>query len=316
MLYETKGPANIDSLLATTTNHWIQNSLEPNTFNLTPFLAKMYEKAKRVDGGASIITPILYEDNSTGTWYSGYDTLQTIPQEGMTSSQAHWKNYAVSITISGDELRKNSGRDKVIGLLEGKTMQAEMTLKQDMTSALFASSTSADHVECLTTMIDATSSIQDINSTSYSWWQSTSTTGGSFAGQGLSDMRTTYTTLNKLAPEGTPDIIVTTDTVYNYYEGSLTPQTRYTPGGTYESSPDALKFKGATVFYDSGCNSGVMYMFPSKHLYLVINSNGDHKTTEYVKPANQDAKTAQIIVMLQLVTNARRKLGKIISITA
>jgi hypothetical protein len=165
-------------------------------------------------------------------------------------------------------------------------------------------------------MIDATSNIQDINSTTYSWWQASSTTSGSFAAQGLSDMRTVYSTINKLAPEGVADIIVTTDTVYNYFEGALTPMTRYQPGGTFEASPDALKFKGATVFYDAACNSGVMYFIPSKHLFLVINSNGDHKQTEYVKPSNQDAKVAQIILMTQLVTNARRKLAKMISISA
>jgi hypothetical protein len=68
--------------------------------------------------------------------------------------------------------------------------------------------------------------------------------------------------------------------------------------------------------YDANCTSGALYMFPSKNLYLVLNSNADYKKTEFVKPSDQDALVAQIIVMGQLVTNNRRKLGKLTGITA
>jgi hypothetical protein len=111
-------------------------------------------------------------------------------------------------------------------------------------------------------------------------------------------------------------MIVTTDTVYNYYEGTLTPQQRYTSSDkSGNASFETLMFKRAKVFYDAQATSGVMYMFPSKNLYMAINSNADYKSTPFVKPYNQDAKTAQIILMTQLVTNARRKLGKLTGIT-
>jgi len=276
----------------------------------------MYQKAKRLDGGASILVPLMIDENTTATWYSGYDTLDTTPMEGFTNSQAKWKNMAVSISISGEEGRQNSGRDKMINMLEAKQTQATLSAKKQLTAGLFASSTLSKYVEALPVMIDATSSIQDINSTTYSYWQADADTGGSFAAQGLSDMRTLWINIAMRSPGTTPDIICTTSDVYNYYEGSLQPQVRYSSMGTAEGSFEKLRFKSADVFYESQCTSGVMYMFPSQNLFLVLNSNADYKKTEFVKPYNQDARVAQIIIMCQLVTNARRKLGKISSITA
>lgn len=312
----TYGPDNVGTLLTTTLSNYIESKLIDNFFNQTPFLKAMRGKAKMTNGGASILVPLLIDENSTAQWYSQYDTLDTTPQNGMTTAQAKWKNLATSIAISGEEERQNSGQERLINLLEGKTQQAMLTMKRSLTSALFASSTLSKYVESMVTMVDATSTIQDINSTNNSWWQATATTGGSFAGQGLSDMRTNWTTIEKLTPSTMIDMIVTTDTVYNYYEGALTPQTRYTQGGNFDGSPTGLKFKTANVFFDSQCNSGVMYMFPSENLFFVINSNADMKKTEFVKPTNQDARVAQVIIMMQLVTNARRKLSKISSISA
>lgn len=314
--YLSYGPDNIDELLTSTASHWIQTELEDQVFNQTPFLKKMYEKKKTANGGASLLIPLLTDSNSTATWYSGYDPLDTTPQSGMTTAQAKWKNLAGSISISGEETRQNSGKEAIFNLLDAKTSQCELTLKKQITAAFFAASTPTKQMNSLATMIDATSTIHEINSTSNSFWQATSTASGSFASQGLTDLRTLWTGLDKVTPEGSPDVMVTTDTIYNFYEGSLVPQIRYTAFDKGNNTFESLRFKTCDVFYDSQCTSGVIYMFPTKNLFLVLNSNADFKKTEFVKPTNQDAKVAQIITMLELVTNARRKLGKLTSITA
>ncbi len=59
-----------------------------------------------------------------------------------------------------------------------------------------------------------------------------------------------------------------------------------------------------------------MYFLNSDVMELRIDSDTDFKMTEWVKPANQTAKVAQIIMACELATNNRRRLGKITSITA
>jgi len=312
----TYGDDNVDELLATTLSTWVSENLEDEVFGVMPLYKKLYGKAKSKDGGASLLLPVMYAKNDTAQSYSGYDVLNTTPQDGFTNTQATWKSMAVSVSIDGDTLRKNSGKEKVIAILDAKTKQAIESLRDLVSSNLFKAAPGAKDMRSLPILIDATSTIQDVNSTNASWWQATVTTGGSFVTQGLDDMRTTNDTVDEYNPQSIVDIIVTTKAVKNYYEGSLTPGIRYTPRGEGDPTFKGLMFRGAEVFSDPNATSGVMYMFSTDDLYMILNSNGDFKSTEFVKPANQDAKTAQIILMGEMVTRARRKLSKISSITA
>lgn len=312
----TYGNDNIDQLLTTTLSTWAQENLEDQVFNAMPVYKKMYAKAKTVNGGASSLIPVMYAKNDTAQSYAGYDTLDTTPQDGFTLTQAKMKNLAVSVSISGEQLRQNAGQAQVISLLDSKTSQSMDSLRDLASTQLFAAAPGSKDLTSLVTMIDATSTIQDVNSTNNSWWQATVTVGGSFALQGLNDMRTTMNTVDEYNPNSTLDTIVTTKTIKNYYESSLTPNIRYTPAGTGNPGFSGLIFRGAEIMSDPNATSGVIYMFSTDDLYLLINSNGQFKTTEFVKPANQDAKTAQIILMCELVTRARRKLAKITTVSA
>jgi hypothetical protein len=312
----TWGDPNTDTLLATTTSAWLATEAVDQFFNQTAFLSEMNKHKKMQDGGASILVPLMTDENSTATNYENYDILDVTPQEGFVNTQAQWKNTAVSVSISGPEGRQNSGRNKMISMLESKLQQAALSMSRKMTADLFASATVSKGPTTIVEMIDATSTIQDINSTNFSYWQGDVNASGSFAAQGLSDMRTLWTDISQRTPSTLPDMLPTTSTIYNYYEGSLQPQTRYSPGGQLEGSFESLKFKTANIFYDSQATSGVLYMFPSQNLFLVVNSHADMKRTEFVKPSNQDAKTAQILMMYQFVTNSRRKCGKLTGITA
>lgn len=314
--YFTYGNDNVNQLLTTTLSTTIAQTPVDQVFKKKPFLEKMMKKAVRKDGGASILIPVMYAKNNTAQSYSGYDTLDTTPQDGFTSTQAKWKNVAVSIAISGEEERQNSGASKIVSLLDIKRSQAEESLKDLVVTQMFAAATGSKDIQGIPTLIDATSTIQDVNSTNNSWWQATVTSSGSFATQGLSDMRTTESTLSEFKPSSMLDIGLTTKTILNYYEAALFPGTRYTPASTVDGSFTGLQFRGLTLFSDPEATSGVIYMFSTDDLFFVINSNADFTATPFVKPAAQDARVAQIIFMAQLVSRARRKTGKITGIFA
>jgi len=314
--YLSYGPSNVGDLLATTLSKWASENLEDQIFNAMPLYKKMYAKAKKQNGGATILLPVMYEKNNTVGWYSKYDSLDTTPQNGFTLTQGKWKNLSGSVSISGDDLAKNSGEAQIISLLDSYTMQAMESMRDEVSTSLFRTAPGSTQMTSLVTMIDATSTIQEVNSTNNSWWQSTVTSGGSFAAQGLDDMRTTRDTVEEYNPVSTIDTIVTTKAIKNYYEASLTPNIRYTPGGDGKPTFSSLMFGNAEIFSDPSATSGVIYMFSTDDLSLYINTNGEYRTTEFVKPSNQDAKVAQIILRVELLTRARRKLAKISSVTA
>ncbi len=314
------GPAGgVGALITTTQENRDIKELQDAVFNrltLFDFLSKK-NKVRR-GGGTSIIVPIRSSANSTAASYSNYQPIDTTPQDNETAAQFLYKQYAASISLSGKEERiQNKGKYEVIDLVRTKIEDAEMSLRSTINTALFASSPASQDVGSLVTSIDATSSIGQINSTTYSFWQSTNTTSGSFSAQGLADMRTLWSTLEQRMPISAPDLLLTTTTIRDYYEASLTPQQRFAPSdNTGNGSFEKLKFKSAIVDVDAQCTSGVMYFLNSDVMELVIDPDTDFKMTEWVKPANQDARVAQYLVGLELVIKNRRKLGKLNTITA
>jgi hypothetical protein len=66
-----------------------RKQLADNIFNSIPFYWWIQNKGAKelVDGGESIVVPLLYAVNSTVAAYSGYELINTTPQEGITSAK-------------------------------------------------------------------------------------------------------------------------------------------------------------------------------------------------------------------------------------
>lgn len=309
------GPANVTTLLTTTLENR-RKGIQDAIFNDLATIKFLKDRGQVIlDGGASIVTSLMYGKNTTAQFYSGYDQLNITPQEGFTQSQYQWKEAAVSVSVSNrEESVQNSGPSAVENLVNQKIKQATISLKDVINTALYAASPGTKDLGSLVTTVDATSSIGEINSTTYSWWQSDVNASGSFAGRGRADMLALYNAL--LVAGDAPDFIVTSPTVHAYYEGSLIPQLRYTSNESGDNSFNALKFKGLPVLMDVAATAGVMYFLNSKNLQLHVSSQNNMKMTEWVKPANQTSKVAQLIMACELVSNNRRRLGKLTGITA
>lgn len=315
----TFGPANVTTLLTTTMENRDIKDIQDGVFNDLVLIKHLQDKnSVRRAGGTSVVVPLRSSKNTTAGFYDGFQTIDVTPQDELTAAQFKWKQAAVSISVSGREERiQNAGQYAVLDLVQSKIEGAQTSLKDKINTALFASTPASTDIGSLVTSIDATSSIGDVNSTTYSFWQSTSTASGSFAGQGLSDMRTLWSTLEVRAPAAPTDLLLTTTSIYNFYEAALQSQQRYMPADkTGNASFDSLMFRSAPMRYDAACNSGVMYFLNSKVMELVIHSGTDFIMRDWVPSINQDAKTALFMVGLEMVIKNRRKLGKLTAITA
>src|SRR5689334_19821434 len=118
-----------DALLSTTLRNY-QTNLQDNITTRNKFLAWMDSKrrTRKIGGGHQISIPLMHQQNGTADIYSGYGQLDTTPQDGITTAFYDWSQLAVSITISRKEKRQNSGKSKILDLLQSKTMQAEVSL--------------------------------------------------------------------------------------------------------------------------------------------------------------------------------------------
>lgn len=314
----TWGPANVDSLLATTLSVFTDKELNDNIFKGIPTWSYLNEKNRVTkNGGASLLVRLLYQKNSTAAFFSGYDIIDTTPQEGLTAAQFKWGRAAASISISGQEQDANSGEAEVSDLLQDKVSQALQSLTDLMAIQLYAAANNSKAVSNLPLFVDTTSTIGDINSSTNSWWQSTVLASGSMAARGRSDMTNVYNTISIQGRKATPpDFGVTTQTVYEAYEALLAPAVRFSDTKMGDLGFTNLKFKNITLMFDPNVASGEMYFLNSDALKLVVHSKRNFARTPMVKPANQDALTGQIIWQGQLTTNNRRKLGKFTGMTA
>jgi len=78
---------NYDALLTTTLFNY-RKQLFDNIFKDSAFLAALRrgDGVMMMDGGERIAVPLMFEGNATVKSYSGYDVLDTTPQDGMTTA--------------------------------------------------------------------------------------------------------------------------------------------------------------------------------------------------------------------------------------
>ena len=118
--------ANFDELLSTTLANY-RNQLTDNVFTARPLTYMLMEKGRirMLNGGTKIVEPLIYGQNNTVKSYTGYDTIDLAPQEGISAAEYEWKQYVASIAISGIEEEKNNGEQEIINLLKANIMLGE-----------------------------------------------------------------------------------------------------------------------------------------------------------------------------------------------
>jgi hypothetical protein len=307
----TWGPANVGSLLATTMSKRPRKEAGDAVFNKIPTFEYLNTKGRvTLDGGATIVMPLEVSKNAGAAFYDGYDLLSTAPVDHLTAGQYQWRLASVPVSISGKETDiQNRGESAIINLLESKQRNAEKSLRDLINQKLHGASNGAKDIRSLATLIDATSTVGDINSTTNSYWQANVATGGVFSAVGIATWRTMYNTLKNRG--GNPDMIITTQTVHEAYEATMSPQIRYTSLETGETKFKDLEFAGAKVRFDDQCASGVSYFLDSDVIQLFVHENRNFKLNDFVRPPDQDAVVAQYLVALELATSNRRLLGKV-----
>jgi len=312
------GNADFDAILSTTLKNYIPK-LTDNIFSARPLFYALTngQTIRRISGGAKIVVPLIYGTNSTAASYSGSDTIATTAQTGISAAEYDWKQYAVTITINGIEEAKNNGEAEIIDLLEGKIMQAEETVIENMNDMFFNDGTGNGGKDWggLNQLVGTGLTVGGIDATDgdNSWWRShLADEGGALA---LASMANVYNTVS--VGNDQPTILIASQAVYEAYEALLQPQLRYSDAGTADAGFQNLLYKGAPVTYDTvtGQNDNKIFFLNTKYLRLVAHSDVWFKPTPFVRPTNQDARYAQILSYGNLTTSNRARQGMLYGIT-
>ena len=334
----------VDRILAFTRDA-IEKQVKDSHFNNSPLLAAlagellgdfgrglMAGRAKRVQaGGESIVVRANLGANTGAKRKSGpWDTNNTNPSDTVRYARANWRFVATPVTLSDHDLRVNTGPEALSSVMENEIMVGYRSTGEIVAADAFENNAAPNAITSLSQIISSNDTVQGLAGGTYTDWNSrglsargtppalASFTSGSFAAQGLDDMRIAYNN----ASEGTmvPQAIYAGWLPYGYYEGSLQPQERFTNTNIADAGFMQLAFKSAPVFPDSympdGATTGRIYFLNFDCVELVILSGADFALSEFQRVENQSARVAQVEFTGQLVAKSRKYLNKMLSIQA
>jgi hypothetical protein len=331
---------NFDDLLSTTWMNY-RHQLYDNIFNACPFFYWIHSnERKRVeDGGERIVIPLEYGKNTTiKSMTSGYDVVDTTPQEGMTSAYYQWKEIAGSTSISNKELAMNQGRNKILDLLQKKANNTEMSftevIEQMIVGAVSAGNGGHD-LSPLYTLVskDGTGTIGGIVAGTYTWWknrykQSAATTFETF----IREIAHLYNECSrggsKNGKRKAPDMILCDQYYYETYIGAARSkgQIMLVNEPVANLGFGGAKYLGATLMWDeympdiytgtantapdsySPTYSSGMFI-NSEFLEFVVCKGQDFVVGPFIQPENQKAKTSILYLMGEIVCSNRAKQG-------
>ena len=308
---------NFDALLSTTLANY-RDQLTDNIFTARPLTYFLQDKGRirMLNGGTKIVEPLIYGTSSTVKSYSGYDSISLTSQGGITAAEYDWKQYAASIAISGIEEAKNNGEQEIINLLEAKIMQAEESMREGFNQMFYGDGTGNDSKDWngLGNIVEASGTVGGINraTTGNDYWKSYEE--NTATALTLAQLSTGYNSVS--VGNDHPDMVLTTQTLFEKYEALLQPQLRYTDTKTADAGFQNLLFKAAPVVYDEHCTAGVVYFLNSKYLTLVGHSSKWFAQTQFVRPEDLDARYALIMCYGNLTCRNAAKQGKLTAKTA
>ena len=280
------------------------------------------------DGGRLIEFSIEYAENTTFRSYGELETLDTTRIDVFDAARFEWKIAAGTVVYSDlEQLRAAAGNrkfDVIAGKLEnGKNSHIANLNRQMWSDGTGNGGKDIGGLQSIISTTPTTGTVGSINRATFSFWRNRQTSGAKTT-TAFDNLRSTWTTVYNQCSLGglkkQPTAVITTQTVFEGYEGTLTTNSRYTSedrasNGDAAFLNDALLFKGKPVFYDEDCPSGNAYFVNAEHLKLVYLAGGWMKMYPEVDPANQLANVHKVATFANMGTNAARHLGVVSAIT-
>ena len=303
-----------------------RKELTDNFFDAYPTL-DMFRKGNALvtdNGGKEIQADIMYAGNSA-QYFSGYDVLNTDAGDGVTAAFYPFRYAAVPITINFTEEQENRKRDSAMSLLEAKTRQSMLTLRDQINTSLYSAQTGKAPLGFQDVIADAPgttpTTLGGITVSGNSWWQNkanNATADTSFTTivntnfyEGMIRMSSLWNDVSEGNEQ--PTNIFTTNSIYADFEEIFEGTGYQRLSGKDSPGVDGRlpSFRGIPVQYDTDCGTGRMYFLNTNYLKLHMQSGMNFSKTPFRENSNQLAKVAFITVGLQVVTNNRRRQGVI-----
>jgi hypothetical protein len=269
--------------------------------------------------GTSLQWPVIAKKHTPVGVYSGYDTLASQPVNPTAVATLNTANYYATLAISVEEEKKNSGSiEKLLDMVKIQFDNAMSTLKDRMATDLYNDGTLVSGryvIYGLKAAVSSSNTYANINraTSGNEYWQANVNSSAHTLANMKDSTSTSYlpslmrTAQTSATHDASPDLIVTTKTIYNIYQdiaqvGSLrfNNEVANLGFGGVEFGP------GVTMVFDDYCTAYYMYFLTTADwsVFVLPGLNFDDDEEGWRKPIDQNAKLNHIYWSGQLRLDA------------
>jgi hypothetical protein len=310
----------------------MKSTVADQIFDATPFWFWLKDKGKMrtVEGGRFLTEPLQYDKSDNVKWTGKGGQMPMNDQQFLTIAKYDWRYLAGSIVRFGVDDQQNRGKNEIINFMNSKMENLRNALISEMetrlsgaSGAVSAGTTTAefpafDGLQILVKDDPTTSTeVGGINQSTDTWWRNKTTnmSGESFATFGVTRMRTMLNnTMNNLKMD-MPDIIVTGQTPYEFYEDNVLQYYRTQNNKLGDMGFQNIVFKGIPMVWTPSI-SGRIYFLNTNFISFVYDPMMFFDLTEWKAIPNQiNDRTAQIVTACAMTVSRRRCQGVIYNVT-
>ena len=301
--------------ILTTTLESRNKEFADNITNNNALLAVLNEKGNvnPATGGNVIIEELEYAENATFQFYTGYEVLNINPSDVFTAAEYDWKQASVNVSSSGLEIEvQNTGKEKVIPLLEKRIKNAKRTAANNMSTSVYSDGTGSAGKELgglqLLVADDPTTGTVggiDRSLTANIFWRNQTSGDVDLSTTALlrSEMQDMW--LETKRGTDTVDTIPTDQILYSRFWDSLTDIQRIASDKTATAGFETLMFVTASVIFDgdSGVPADHVYFLNTDFIYLRPHSVRNWIPMDKKTSVNQDATIVPLVWAGNLTTS-------------
>lgn len=304
--------SNYDEIVTTTLNNR-SKKLADNVENNNALLARLRNKGNKrpISGGDKIVQEIAFAENATTQWYSGYEVLDTSPNDEISAAEYNIKQASAAITMSGLEMLKNAGKEKMIDLMQSRIEIGEKSLRNKISTGIYSDGTAdggkqMTGLQALVSDSPTTGTVGGISRADYEFWRNQRWDWSAETGSptpGATTIQNAMNTLYGRCQRGSDvvDLIVTDEIYWAYYLASLQDRQRFDGDSSLaDLGFVTIKYMTADVVLDGGIGGDC----PSEHMYFL---NTDylfyrpHSSREFVPIGGERQSTNQDAIVKLLV---------------
>lgn len=313
----------LDNLYTSTWQN-MKDTVRDQIFDATPFFFWLRDKGKLMTqaGGRYITEPLQYFKNDSVTWIGKGDAVSLNDFEFLTTAKFDWKYQVGTIVRFLTDDQQNRGKHQILSLMNAKMENTQNALIDDLETTLFAGAASGKEWDGLQILVAddptaAAAAAGGIDPSVYTWFQSKTKnmTGSSFASNGVGEMRTMLNNCSNNLRMDKPDILLSGQTPYEYYEDVVFGKYRTENNRLADAGFTNQTFKGIPMLWSPACANTRMYFLNTNFIKFVYDPMLYFDMTDWKQIPDQPGdRAAQIVTACSLTVSRRRCHGVIYNI--